>query len=433
MFDILEIAMSLTLERVVVNIWTIFIILTWILYMISHGIWSELSKLAIISCHGKRCEDMMSNMSNPSIYTTKILNHMRQDDSTSLSQQNLQKHRKEYSKRMNECISTSSDDSSMYSQGSKQRRQDTERLRSEEYWNEMHYKEKGDMIREFSSMRSGRRGSESTGRSNPSNQRPSKQSNTIQRSYFLSFYDYFLDWQVEKSLFTYMYIVGIVCGSIAILFEIFAADRSSIPYKQSCNFIVLSMFLIQVLRRYYECLHITIYGKSKMHLAGFLVGALHYVLVPLTIYASNSLDMMTISYGETIDFVLSKYHPAIMFTAIYIFAAANYWQFIHHRVLYRMKLDSMTQITNNQRPIYNIPEGYLFEYVCCPHYTMEILIYLSIFMTSLNSFALFVMLLWVISNLSVVSEQQYDWYRHRYPEAFEYRFKQMKRLIPFIW
>ena len=80
---------------------------------------------------------------------------------------------------------------------------------------------------------------------------------------------------------------------------------------------------------------------------------------------------------------------------------------------------------------YPLPEGNLFEYVCCPHYLAEIVIYASLCLLEPLSIPRYAMLAWVISNLAVVSNKQFAWYQDHYSE--EVRKKKLKRLIQFIW
>jgi hypothetical protein len=60
---------------------------------------------------------------------------------------------------------------------------------------------------------------------------------------------------------------------------------------------------------------------------------------------------------------------------------------------------------------YEVPRGSWFQYVCCPHYTAEILIYISFMLLSPNSFAMRCLVIWVTSNLAVTGKRQLDWYR----------------------
>lgn len=224
----------------------------------------------------------------------------------------------------------------------------------------------------------------------------------------------FFSLKVRKSLFTHMYVVGLVggllCTWIAHSPERFPSQLPSSRDDQGSeeqSLLVVYLFIIQVTRRLLECLFITEYGSSEMHVAAYLVGILHYIFVPLTLLSSSK----------------SQYGLFRVFISLLLFSSANILQFLHHYILWRLKRSNQTHA---------LPRGLLFEYVCCAHYTMEIIVYVSFWLLCPSRSTLF-LLLWVISNLSLVASLNMNWYRKRFPDAFEKERKYWKRLIPFIW
>lgn len=207
-------------------------------------------------------------------------------------------------------------------------------------------------------------------------------------------------WNVPKSFFLTFYIVGI-CTSLIALF--------SHENRWSCLIThMLLMFLAQNIRRSFECC-ITNYGSSTLHIGGFIVGVVHYVAVPVSILASRPQ--------------LSS-NKILLFLAWAVFIAANYVQFNSHSILRALK---QRQIVS---AVYAVPTGSYFEYVCCPHYSAEIAIYFALWICSTGSFEILLILLWVISNLTVVANVQMQWYRQKFDEDFP---PNWKRILPFVW
>ena len=84
------------------------------------------------------------------------------------------------------------------------------------------------------------------------------------------------------------------------------------------------------------------------------------------------------------------------------------------------------------KSVYSFPVGLGFDSVACPHYTAEIVIYISFCMLSPSSLPLLSMLLWVVINLSVVADSQYLWYHANFPKEMSLK-KEWKRLVPGVW
>lgn len=237
---------------------------------------------------------------------------------------------------------------------------------------------------------------------------------------------WFINMQVPKSYFTHFYITG----SIVSLCLLTSNDKSNFS-------IPLCLFLLHVSRRLYECLYITIYGDSKIHLAGYLVGILHYVLVPI------SIGLINVNNNQS-----AKALTLVSSLSIVVFIIANIMQFRFHYILFLAKLKmksnhhsiSGTTIGINgtidgskDKYNYPLPEGIGFDSVCCPHYTAEIIIYLSLWMMDMYNYTAALVFLWVVANLSVVANLQFQWYKEQYGHELMVKRKHWKRLIPGGW
>jgi 3-oxo-5-alpha-steroid 4-dehydrogenase 3 / polyprenol reductase len=211
--------------------------------------------------------------------------------------------------------------------------------------------------------------------------------------------------QIKKSNFRHMYLLGSVLAMTALFQSVL--DLNSSTQKILCLF----LWLLHNIRRLWETQFMTIFGSSTMHLGGYFAGLVHYTFVPMTIYWANPLI-------ETSSFD---------FFAIFIFIFASWIQYDSHRVLYQMK---QGKIHSKSHSVYEIPTKSCFQYVCCPHYSAEIIIYLSFLVLLHFNASAFLLLVWVATNLSIVANQQYCWYcKHddaRIPRHW-------CRLIPFVW
>lgn len=113
--------------------------------------------------------------------------------------------------------------------------------------------------------------------------------------------------------------------------------------------------------------------------------------------------------------------------------AANICQYRCHYILYQLK-SKRSDDGDSAKPRYSLPRGFLFDYVCCPHYFLEIVFYLAIWQSLPQSLTCLLIALWTISNLSVVAYQHYYFYLATFPEAFIYGDKKNWRiLIPGVW
>lgn len=116
----------------------------------------------------------------------------------------------------------------------------------------------------------------------------------------------------------------------------------------------------------------------------------------------------------------------LLATSLALFTSASYWQWKSHLVLFHMK-----QLQNSgTNSCYALPKEELFEYVCCPHYTAEIALYLSFCLMLPCTAAMWLLLMWVVMNLSVVANRQFEWYIEKYKEEVS---PSWCRLLPGVW
>lgn len=102
-----------------------------------------------------------------------------------------------------------------------------------------------------------------------------------------------------------------------------------------------------------------------------------------------------------------------------LFVVGALGNFYHHKLLADLRRDTLA---------YAIPHGGLFQWVACPHYLFEIIIWLGIFLLS-RHFAALLVLAFIIAYLSARAVRTLRWYREKFTDFP----KERKAILPFIF
>jgi len=193
----------------------------------------------------------------------------------------------------------------------------------------------------------------------------------------------------------------------------------SVPFAVSV--LVQIMATMQVYRRCYECLYVSVYSDAKMHIW-------HYAMA-FIFYTGVQYSILSLTFGgEVADFSfrISDLFSLHVLIGIAVFAA-SYW--LEHDITRRFanfRKDSTGKVVSSR---HEVPHGGMFELVSSPHYFAEIMIYagMSIVLWSFN-FTWFccVMFTWV--NQISLAFLNHDWYQSN----FKSYPKSRKAIIPFI-
>ena len=201
-----------------------------------------------------------------------------------------------------------------------------------------------------------------------------------------------------------------------------------------------------------------------MHIAGYLVGAIHYMWLPMVfirlpcepcLRAMIGDRMPSAWYSQYTDgplWVEDVRLPPLMWRLppILLCLWAQYQQHVHHVILANQgkpKNSTPTTISTTIKSAptapppkkYSLPTGGWFRYVTCPHFFAEILVYVSFailleqekFYQHQEVYGIrhFIVLLWVASNLTMSAMINYAWYTKNLPkEAMNGR----KAIFPFL-
>ncbi|KAL7560193.1 hypothetical protein ACA910_016620 [Epithemia clementina (nom. ined.)] len=183
-----------------------------------------------------------------------------------------------------------------------------------------------------------------------------------------------------------------------------------------------------------------------MHLAVYIVGIAHYLWLPLVFFPYDSSDRINDDDARTTTAWASTSVRDAMFSRNFALVAFSSWaqlqQLRHHVILAKLRQppsDTTLMLrtrTNSSGPVYGLPQGGWFQYVSCPHYTAEILVYLSLITSQWSTFPsdkcqfrMGILLFWVVSNLVVNGLQSHHWYLNNIPS---YSRLHRRAIIPFL-
>ncbi|KAG6440153.1 3-oxo-5-alpha-steroid 4-dehydrogenase family protein [Babesia bovis T2Bo] len=151
--------------------------------------------------------------------------------------------------------------------------------------------------------------------------------------------------RVSKQLFIHFYIWGLFINAILFFLELSLWNLFN-PFR--------ALFGVHLIRRYLEQKYLfNVLPSSSMHFTAYIFGACYYFFVPIALCHP--------------DYHISALHVAA-------FIVSQYMQFKSHYILHTTKRGSRRfgEVT------YGVPTGGLFNYILCPHYCSEVIVYLSL-------------------------------------------------------
>jgi hypothetical protein len=222
-----------------------------------------------------------------------------------------------------------------------------------------------------------------------------------------------LDFQLPKRYFAHFYVTGLL--SATWIFYLMG----------EIQFLLSSQWLLfaHLCRRVYECWYIHQFRpQSKMHLAGYVLGIGHYGILPLVF--------------------VGRIRGSVPFAIEVVCCLGNLWmqyeQHMHHRILANLR--PLSAHANDHVSYKLPPKQRWFRWSLSPHYLAEILLYFSwavllsfqaaqpvdmsqwspifpwIPATTLRALEFlgtqchWFLFFWVLTNLSVSSLTNHDWY-----------------------
>jgi len=185
--------------------------------------------------------------------------------------------------------------------------------------------------------------------------------------------------------------------------------------KSFSSLLGASLFLLHVTRRWYECTYVSIFSSASMNLAHYALGYVHYwgCATILIAYSSNLFQP---------EFGLLATNQLLLGIVLFIFA--SYQQYLAHKTFADLRKES----SNNEK--YVIPRGGMFDYISCPNYFCEILIYVSFYLIlGFGHYPWALILIWVTSNQMMAASMTHGWYQKHFEDYPKLR----KAIIPFFF
>ncbi|KAF9134115.1 hypothetical protein BG015_003456 [Linnemannia schmuckeri] len=198
----------------------------------------------------------------------------------------------------------------------------------------------------------------------------------------------------------------------------------------------MACYLFQVLRRWYESWFVERPSvEAKIHVTHYIVGITFYsAMAPSTwIDAYEAWIKQGAATGLAASATAASATPPLdsmliglngqCLLGLMMFIWASWHQYNCHVILANLRPKPVKEEDKPKKQDYKVPFGDWFQYMVAPHYSAEMLIYLSLYlmassspMTANSSVAptLLYAFAWVVANLGIVARETDQWYRTRF-------------------
>ncbi|KAI9555494.1 hypothetical protein GHT06_018009 [Daphnia sinensis] len=245
----------------------------------------------------------------------------------------------------------------------------------------------------------------------------------VPKSWFFHFY-------VFATVYTFLIVIVIIWMIltknqlpffISMYINSLSAHSCTTIASPQISLLATSLFLLQVSRRAYESMYVTVFLDSKMNLGHYIVGHFHYWgcgTILLSYAACQSLQD-----DHTNEEAKNEIHLQHVIGTV-LFIITFYQQYIAHNTLANLRKKPQ----NKQK--YGLPQGGLFNYVSCPNFLCEIIIYLAInLVLGIDFYPWTLITFWVLTNQVMAATVAQKWYKSKFKEFPATR----KALIPFVY
>lgn len=216
--------------------------------------------------------------------------------------------------------------------------------------------------------------------------------------------------------------------------------------------IIMCLLQLHLIARLYECMFIHKYNQySQQHVFVTIGGCLFYLMLSITMYCDMVLFTSNIQsfYVQMNALLNNTIIPWLLAASLSMYGIAYIEQRRCHLILARLRgnqsihtlsspqqnniqsihkaskllgadTDTINQLQQQSiHTKYSIPYGNWFDFISMPHYTAEILIYLSFFMIQLSTRDQFpllqlLILLWTVVNLCITGYRSHLWYKNKF-------------------
>jgi len=175
----------------------------------------------------------------------------------------------------------------------------------------------------------------------------------------------------------------------------------------------LGMFQIQTSRRALESFFVHKFTDRKVSYVNCLLAPAFYVFANLSptvelLYCNNCDSWYLYNFTTLVGLVLFFY--------------SSLHQYRCHRILASLR-------EGKTESLFAIPHSDWFEYVSCPHYLAEVLIYLSLLLIlgHFENWSMWLILAFVLANLGNSALDTHRWYKNKFGDDYP---KYRKAIIP---
>ncbi|XP_022109396.1 polyprenol reductase-like [Acanthaster planci] len=245
---------------------------------------------------------------------------------------------------------------------------------------------------------------------------------------------------LPKQWFTHFYAVSVICNGF-LLFKLFEVlfFHGHMPnwYMDLLRFltnfplqtpkashlsivIAIALLLFQGIRRLYECLFVSSYSSSTMHVAHYILGILFYALAGMSVLSEGPDFRKPAPFDNAWQVVqqVEWFNVA----GIIVFFWATYHHHVAHKIFAGLR-------KGDRDRSHRIPRGDWFELVSCPHYLAEILIYVALVMVLGFAHPMsYLVLGFTASNQVFASISVHAWYQ----KTFDNYPKGRRAIIPWL-
>ncbi|KAL4458471.1 hypothetical protein ABPG75_013336 [Micractinium tetrahymenae] len=246
------------------------------------------------------------------------------------------------------------------------------------------------------------------------------------------------DWTVPQAWFSHFYALGATWNA-AVAWMLFAPGSAPLPEGQRASVaLVLALLQVHLCRRWAETVGPLTYPPgARMHGIAYVFGMSYYFLVSLSVLPPATYPALTAQAAQRLSLPAQPRlsHPGwvlervswLQLAGAAVFLLGNALQCHSHWLLARLGRRGGSRA----KQAYKIPRGGAFELVSCPHYLGEVVIYAGLALVAGGGrrATAWLMLLWVVTNLSLAAGMTHRWYR----EHFKSYPRRRRALFPFVF
>ncbi|XKL66530.1 hypothetical protein PGB90_009950 [Kerria lacca] len=258
----------------------------------------------------------------------------------------------------------------------------------------------------------------------------------IGKKFFISYFE------VPKSWFRHFYICATLYSMIMMylvinkyilnkpvpeifsyIFDIVTTPNRTPTISATTAVLALVLLCLQIWRRLYETVYVSVFSDTKINIIHYFVGILHYIgaLTAIVVEAQGFADL-SLKYKKTFSITDIGLRQIM---GVVIFFWAWYNQYKTAVILANLRKDNNGNVVSYN---YKLPVGYLFDTLSSPHMFCEMLIYLALNLILWGHTIWPYIFLWVFCNQCETALLNHWWYK----STFKVYPKKRKAYLPFI-